>query len=233
MRKTLTTLAVTTLLAAGCGGGAPANQQAADQQAADQKPADQQAASSSSAQPESPTAAAQQAQQGAQQFAQGLQQLAQGMQQTGADGKPVPPVDFEKLLALLPEVDGWTRDKPEGRQVSSPFAVSTAEAHYQKGDAGMDVTITDSALNKLVVAPFTMMLASNYSERTTSGYKKATKIHDMPAWEEWNSDDKEGEVGIVVGDRFIVQAKGSSLENMDAVHAFVDKIDLQKLQSVK
>jgi hypothetical protein len=41
-------------------------------------------------------AAAQSAQQGTQGLAQGLQALAQGLQQTGADGKPVPPIEFAR-----------------------------------------------------------------------------------------------------------------------------------------
>src|SRR6185369_2240624 len=47
-----------------------------------------------------------QATQGAQaskSIAEGLQQMAKGIQQTGPDGKPVPPIDFEKLEALEPD----------------------------------------------------------------------------------------------------------------------------------
>src|SRR5262245_19054032 len=52
---------------------------------------------------------AQGAQAGANAMAQGLQQMANAMSgaaPVGPDGKPLPPVDFEKLIDLLPTPSG-------------------------------------------------------------------------------------------------------------------------------
>src|SRR4029079_1997709 len=144
-------------------------------------------------------AASQNAQQGTQGLAQGLQQLAQGLQQTGADGKPVPPIDFEKLEALEPDApSGWEKGKSKGQTTSMGVSVSTAEVRYTKGDADVKLTITDAAFNQLVMAPFSMMLAMGYSERTSDGYKKATTVRGNPAFETWDNNNKHGEVGVII-----------------------------------
>jgi hypothetical protein len=77
--------------------------------------------------------------------------------------------------------------------------------------------------------PFTMLLSMNYSERSTSGYKKSTTYGTQPGVEEWNADNKHGEITIVVNKRFIVQVEGDGLESMDALKEVANGIDLNKL----
>src|ERR1700683_4877371 len=124
MRKHEIAIAAALVMIAGC--GQSASQQAAQQaaQGAQQAPQGAQQAAQGAQQ------AGQAAQQGAQSFAQGMAQVAQGLKaaQTGADGKPITSVDFEKLVDLLPSPAGWDRTKPEGRQTSAPIATSVAEA---------------------------------------------------------------------------------------------------------
>jgi len=173
-------------------------------------------------------------QQGTQGLAQGLQQLAQGLQQTGTDGKPVPPIDFEKLEALEPDApSGWEKGKSSGQTTSMGVSVSTAEVTYTKGDSDVKLTITDAAFNQLIMAPFSMMLAMGYSERTSDGYKKATTVKGNPAFETWENNNKHGEVGVIVGKRFIVQATGSTISSIDIVRQFVESVDLSKLAGLK
>lgn len=175
--------------------------------------------------------AAQSAQQGQQSMAQGLAQIAQGLKaaQTGPDGKPITSVDFEKLVDLLPAPAGWDRGKPDGHQTSAPVAVSTAEAQYTKGTSRAQVTITDSALSQMFMMPFTMMMSMNYSERSTSGYKKSAAYGGQPGLEDWNSDSKHGEITVVVNKRFVVQVTGDGLDSMDTLKAVANSIDLTKL----
>ena len=189
--------------------------------------------------------AAQQIQQGAQQMAQGAQQTAQGgaqalaqglqalVQGTGADGKPVPPVDFEKLIGLLPAASsGWTQDKPTGETMTMPFAISNAEANYHKGDAHIDLKITDAAFNGLMMAPFRFMMASGYSKRDSEGFERAMTLGGSPGFEKWNND-KHGEVTVVVANRFMVEGNGSGVDNIDAIRSFVSQVDLGKLAATK
>jgi len=179
--------------------------------------------------------AAQGAQQGStKSLAEGLQQMAQGLQQTGADGKPVPPIDFEKLEALEPDApSGWEKGKSKGEQTSMGFTISKAEVSYTKGDSRVRLTITDAAFNQLFMAPFSMMLAMGYSERSSDGYKKSTTLSGNPAWEEWRNDGKDGKVGVVIAKRFLVEASGSNVDNIEAVRQFATGVDFGKLAALK
>jgi hypothetical protein len=162
------------------------------------------------------------------QAAQGMQQALQQMGQQTATA-----VDFEKLVALLPEVDGWTRGKPKGEQVSMGITMSNARVEYQKGEASIDLTITDSSFNQLVLSPFTMFLAQGYSERSSDGYSKSAPMGGNPGFEKWENEPKRGEVTVVVGNRFIVNAKGQNLENIDAARAVVQAVNLGTLAGLK
>ncbi len=140
--------------------------------------------------------------------APGLSQVAQSQAK---------PVDFELLKGLLPEMNGWTRTRPRGEQMNTPFAISNAKAHYTMGDSTMDIEITDSALNQMIFAPFAMFMASGYEERSDNGYKKAGTIAGSPGFESWEKDAKRGEVTVIVANRFVVQAKGRRVPSVDPV----------------
>lgn len=143
------------------------------------------------------------------------------------------PVAFEDLLALLPELEGWTRGKPRGEQIAGGQDMSRANADYAKGDTSIDLEITDSSFNQLFLAPLTTYLATGYSERTTDGYRKASPVNGHPAFETWNSDSRRAEVIVVVGNRFVVQATGHNLDNADPVRALAAAVDFSRLASLK
>ena len=155
-----------------------------------------------------------------------------------AQGRPVAKqldtaVQFEKLIALLPEGNGWTRSKPKGEQVSVGGAMSHAKAEYQKGDASIDLEITDSSFNQLVLSPFTMFLAAGYSERSGDNYSKSALVAGNPGFEKWHNGARRGEVTVVIANRFIVQATGRNVEDISPVRALVRSVNLAALASLK
>lgn len=175
--------------------------------------------------------AAEQAGQGsAEQTAQGLQQLAQGLQQM-AQGQ-TKAVDFETLKTLLPTVSGWTQSDAHGDEVTTPIAYSRAEAQYRKGDSTVRLEIMDSAMSQVMLAPLSMFLASGYSERSDNGFKRATKIGEHPAMEEWDNSARGGDVTTVVGNRFIVKASGNQVDDLAVIRQVVEAIDLSKLAAL-
>jgi hypothetical protein len=166
------------------------------------------------------------------------QSAPESASQTSKSGQPAPPptataVNFEELVALLPEATGWTRGKPRGEQVSMGVTMSQAKAEYEKGDASIDLQITDSSFNQLVLTPFTMFLKAGFSERSNEGYTKSVPVAGNPGFEKWNGESRRAEVTVVVGNRFIVQGTGHNVENVDAVRALVQSVDLGKLASLK
>ncbi len=188
----------------GCGGG---------QSTASTSSSGNQAAPASSTAPQATPGAA-----------QGLSQVAQSQAK---------PVDFELLKGLLPEMSGWTRTRPRGEQMTMPFAISNAKAHYTMGASTMDIEITDSALNQMIFAPFAMFMASGYEERSDDGYKKAGTIAGSPGFESWEKDANRGEVTVIVANRFVVQATGRRVANINPVKKAVETIDLVKLATLK
>ena len=148
-------------------------------------------------------------------------------------GQSVKAVAFEELVALLPEPAGWTRGKPRGEQISMGMDMSRAHGDYQKGEASIDLEITDSSFNQLFLGPMTAYLAAGYSERTTDGYRKASPIGGHPAFETWNGDSRRAEVFVVVGNRFVVQATGHNVDNAEPVRALAQAVDLSRLAALK
>ena len=126
------------------------------------------------------------------------------------DGKTVDPVSFRDLKAFFPEVSGWEREQPRGQRMTSPVPFSEADVTYRQGDIRIEVKITDSGLNQLLIAPFAMFLQSGYESETDSGYEKAIKVGSYPGWEEWEHDGKHGEVNALVGKRFISPSRATA-----------------------
>jgi hypothetical protein len=176
-------------------------------------------------------AAEQMAQGSADQMAQGLQQMTQGLQQMAQGQGEV--VDYEVLKGMLPQVGGWTQASVRGEQVSMPMKTSRAEARYSRGESNVELEIIDSAVNPMFLAPLSMFMASGYSERSDEGFKRAAKIGGFPGIEDWNSNSRRAEVTAVVNNRFVVQATGHDVEDLAAVRAIVDAVDLAKLGTLK
>jgi hypothetical protein len=143
------------------------------------------------------------------------------------------PTDFEQLQTLLPRLEGWTQADARGEQLSMPVAYSRAEAIYRRDDSRIEVEITDTALNPLLLAPMSMFLSPGFSERSSDGFKRAARIGGQPGLEEWNSGSLRGEVTAIVGNRFIVTAKGRDLTDLDPVRKAVEAVDFGTLASLE
>lgn len=170
---------------------------------------------------------------GMQDFAKAMEGMAGAMAGRGADGKPVNPVSFRDLQTVLPEVSGWTMEKPTGERMTSPVSFSQAEVRYTKGDADVDVKVVDSAFHQMLIAPWSMFLAAGYEKETSNGYEKSVTVGSHPGFEKWNSESKDGELNLVVAKRFLVTIEGSDIADAKVLHDFAVKMDTAKLASLK
>ncbi len=167
---------------------------------------------------------------GAAAMTKGLEQMAQGA--SGAGGK-IEVLPFEKLGEAFPEVSGWTRGEVTGTSSTFPMSMSQSEADYRKGDARIKVGVVDAALAQMLFVPFSMFLSANFSERSSNGYKKGTSVKGEPGFEEVNTKNETAELTVVVGKRFIVNARGSRGAGIDPVRAMVEQMDFSKLTAAK
>lgn len=170
------------------------------------------------------------AQQGIADMAKGMQQVAQGLQQL--QQKAAKPVDFEQLMTVLNDVDGWTRSEPRGEQMNMPVSFSSAEARYRKDQSQVYVKVQDSALSQLLMAPYAMFLKSGFEERSSDGFKRSAEFNGNPGFEEWDSRSNSGEVTVIVAERFIITGRGTSVDNLDVVKGVVRALGLSKLPAL-
>jgi hypothetical protein len=151
----------------------------------------------------------------------------------GADGKPVEPVAFQTLQTHLPKVSGWDMEEPEGERMNMPVPFSQVETTYKKGEARIDAKIVDTGFAQLLVAPWSMMLASGYSRESSSGYEKATTLSGNPAIEKWNKSSKNGELDVLVGKRFMVTIESHDVDDIKTAQEFASKLDFNGLAAAK
>jgi hypothetical protein len=177
------------------------------------------------------TAAAQAPARGADQTTQQLQRLARGL----PDGASRPPlVAGDRLQALLPDVSGWQRDDAKFHERTMGVAsFSLAEARYSRDDAEVLLSVTDSAMNQLLLAPLAVFTASNFNERHSNGYTRALSISGSPGFEKWNQSARQAEVTAVVGNRFIVAGNGRGVDAADTVRRMVEAVNLMKLAELR
>ena len=178
------------------------------------------------------------AEQASQQAAKGLEQMAKGLEAMasgtgGGDQKPVDPVSFRDMQALFPELDGWTKEKPTGERMTSPFAYSQAQVRYTKAESNIELKIVDSGFNQLLLTPYAMFLQAGYEKETESGYEKSVQVAHQPGWEKWNSEGKDGELNALVGKRFLVTIEGSQIDDTKVLHDLAGKMDMNKLAALK
>jgi hypothetical protein len=99
----------------------------------------------------------------------------------------VEPVSFRDLIALLPEVDGWERSEPTGERMTSPFRSPPRKPELHARRRHVDVTITDSAFNQLLLAP----MRCSWRQATSANHAGLREVHDQvnghPGWEKWTA----------------------------------------------
>ncbi len=209
--------------------GKSAEQKAAEQAAEDLKKATEAMAAAAT---KTGTAAAAQATGDMAKAMQGMAAALSGAA-SSPDGKPVDPIPFQTLQTHLPTVDGWERGEVEGERMTSPVPFSQVETQFRKGDSRIDVKIIDTGFAQMLIAPWSMMLASGYSRESTNGYEKATTVSGNPAIEKWQAKQRRGELNVLVNKRFMVTVEGHRVDDVKDVQAFASAIDFGKIAALK
>ena len=150
-----------------------------------------------------------------------------------ADGKRIEPIAFQTLQTQLPNVSGWEMEEPRGQRMTMPVPISQVETEYRKGDSRVELTIVDTAFAQMLIAPWSMMLATGFSNETSDGHQKAVNVSGHPAFEEWRTRDKDGTLNILVGKRFMVTLDGHDIADMKELHQFASAMDLGAIANLK
>ncbi len=164
--------------------------------------------------------------------AKSLEQAAQQMQEQGGEMKE--PVDFRALKELLPSsVNGMPLSDASGEKTGMMgFKMSTAKGKYSKGDNRVDLSIVDfggvtGALS--MIAAWTMV---DIDKENDQGYERTTTYKGFKGFEKYDNQNKDGQLAVLVGNRFMVTADGSNVD-MAVIRKAIDALNLQKLQGIQ
>lgn len=159
-----------------------------------------------------------------------VQAMAKQAEEAQKNG-PIETVDFRSLKELLPaDADGLARKEASGEKTGAMgFNISTAKGEYANGDGSerIELAIVDAGGTGALMglAAWSMI---DVDKETESGYEKTGKMGDHKCYEKYNNTNKDGEVAVLVKNRFVVTAKGNGV-SMDKIKSTIEDVDLDKL----
>jgi hypothetical protein len=155
------------------------------------------------------------------------------MQQQAKDAPPT--VDFRELRALLPEKLGeLKRTNAKGqRNAAMGMAVAEAEGVYE-GPRNAQATVKLADMGGLggLGALAQMGLAADIDSESDTGYERTYTHNGIKVMEQYDSEDRSGEISTVVGGRYSVQISMRNIKP-EALKAALDAVDLKKLAALK
>jgi roadblock/LC7 domain-containing protein len=177
--------------------------------------------------------AEEQAQEAPQNFLEGVEKMAKDMEKTAKDG-PKETVDPKKLKELLPaDADGLHRKEASSEKTAAMgFGISTANGRYSDdNNASIDVNIIDVAGTGVAMMGMAAWTLASVDKETDDGYEKTTEYDGYKAYEKYNNKNQDGEISVMVANRYIVEVKGSNV-SIDKIKATLKDIDLDKLKGL-
>lgn len=149
----------------------------------------------------------------------------------GGNVEALPP---EQIKAFLPDSLGDLKrtSLSAQRNAAMGMQVSEADAEYA-ADNGRHIRleVSDTGGAKGLVSLATAM-APEEEKQTEHGYEKTYNANGNLVHEQWDTQSKYGEYGVLVGQRFSVKASGN-VDSIDQLKQAVASVDLDKLAALK
>ena len=133
------------------------------------------------------------------------------------------PVDAGKMLQLLPGSIG-SYERMAAETVGMGAMGSTAEGTYTSGDKSFKLKVIDmSALG--AIAGLGAAMGVQQSREDADGYERTGTVNGQMQSESWNKTSRSGKFGVVVANRFMIEAEGNatSVDELKAAVASVDQ----------
>ena len=151
----------------------------------------------------------------------------------GAGGK-VDTIPFQDLKSMLPEsIGNLARTSITGEKTAMGGAsVSTAEGRYQDSQASVELKVTDMGGVGFLMAGMAAWSMVEMDRETESGRERSGKADGRPFHEQYDSRNRTGEFDLVVGQRFLIEAKGRNVD-LGTLKSAVGTINIARLESMK
>ena len=140
----------------------------------------------------------------------------------------------DRLKPFVPEtLAGLKRTEFSAeRNGAMGMQVSAAHATYSDGaNRSLQLEVTDTGSAKGLVSLAGWAAVQNDKE-TDHGYDKTYKQGGRLVHEQWDSQTKYGEYGLVIGDRFAVKVSGNA-DSIDQLKAALGSMNLAGLEALK
>ena len=163
-----------------------------------------------------------------------IQKMAESAEKMTKEG-PKETIEPKKLKELLPaDADGLTRKEASSEKTAAMgFGISTAQARYEGGQGeSIKIVITDVAGMGVALMGMAAWSMASIDKETDTGYEKTTGYKDHKAYEKYDNTGKNGEISVLVANRYIVQVEGDNV-SMDKIKAVLSDIDLDKLKDLE
>lgn len=140
--------------------------------------------------------------------------------------------DPEALKAYLPAaVAGFTRTELSASSGGAAgIQGAEAEGAYEKGESRLRLQVTDMGAAGAIAG---MASAFNVksSKETATGYEKVGMVGGRMTQESYDRQSRHGEYSVLIGERFMVQAKGDGV-SMEELKAAVGSVDSGRLETL-
>lgn len=163
-------------------------------------------------------------------------------------------VHFKKLQEFLPTISlpGWERGKPRG-STQSAMGMSTSEASIsytgkrkekqevedeagkkkmEEVEVSTEITVKISDISLVPFAAIAFAFQQEFENETEDGYEKSVTIKKTFKGVEkvQKGDDKSCELNFPVANRFMVEIRGSNIDDVQLLHKLAESMDLAKLE---
>jgi hypothetical protein len=149
-------------------------------------------------------------------------------------GKRVDPLDVDQLKPFVPETLAGLKRASYNAEKSgiAGLQVSKAEAQYEDGGGkSIELEISDTGGVSGVMA-FAGWAGIEGVREDDNGSERTQKIDGRLVHEKTSKSGGTNEYAVVLGDRFVVSAKGDGVD-VNTLKSAVSTIDLAKLESMK
>ena len=148
-------------------------------------------------------------------------------------GKRVEPVALNQLTPLVPETfAGLPKQSSDSERTGmAGIMVATAEARYGDGakSATLEITDTGGASGLMGLASWAGIQGEKENDQVS---ERTERVGGRLVHQRASKTGGENEFAIVIGDRFMVTAKGNGVD-INALRSAVSSLDLAKLESMK
>ena len=150
-------------------------------------------------------------------------------------------VDFRKLKELMPaELNGLKRTEHNGeKNAFGTVSVSTAKAEYRKNkdqddekEPSISIEVVDYGGIEMAKGLAMAWTMAEIDKESDEGYEKTVKVKGHPGMETWHKEGKNGNVQVLVGNRYILTVDTTNIPS-EQVLKIVESFPLDKLAALK